>query len=94
MADRGRWVIADCLPLIAAGMKDKQMRDFASRQLASGPKGKASVIGYARRTAPNLAALLNGTAGTWLEMHDENLHAKGLPGMQVVPAALAIAEQR
>lgn len=92
--DRGRWLMADCLPLIAAGMQDDQMRDFAGRQLASDPRGEASVIGYARRTAPNVAALLNGTAGTWLEMHDENLHAKGLPGMQVVPAALAMAEQR
>lgn len=91
--DRGRWVIADCLPLIAAGMQAEDMREFARRQLAADPKGEASVIGYGRTTAPNVAALLNGTAGTWLEMHDENLHAKGLPGMQVVPGALAMAEQ-
>lgn len=92
--DRGRWVIADCLPLIAAGMQDEQMRNFAKRQLASSPKGNASVIGYGRRTAPNVAALLNGTAGTWLEMVEENIHAKGLPAIQVVPAALAMAEQQ
>lgn len=93
VVERARWLIADCLPLIAAGMKNKQMRNFAKRQLASGPRGKASVIGYGKRTSPNVAALLNGTAGTWLEMVEENIHAKGLPAIQVVPAALAIAEQ-
>ncbi len=91
--ERGRWVIADCLLLIAAGMQAAQMRDFARRQLASDPKGEASVIGYGRKTAPNVAVLLNGTAGTWLEMVEENIYAKGLPAIQVVPAALAMAEQ-
>lgn len=93
VVDRARWLIADCLPLIAAGMKNKHMRGFAQRQLAGGPRGKASVIGYGKRTSANVAALLNGTAGTWLEMVEENLHAKGLPAIQVVPAALAMAEQ-
>ncbi len=90
--DRARWLIADCLPLIAAGMQAEPMRDFAKRQLASDPKGEASVIGYGRRTSPNVAALLNGTAGTWLEMVEENIYAKGLPAIQIVPAALAMAE--
>lgn len=93
VVDRARWLIADCLPLIAAGMKNKHMRGFAKRQLAGGPRGKASVIGYGKRTSANVAALLNGTAGTWLEMVEENVHAKGLPAIQVVPAALAMAEQ-
>jgi 2-methylcitrate dehydratase PrpD len=92
--ERGRWIVADCLPLIAAGMQATPMREFARRQLASDPRGEATVIGYGRRTAPNVAALLNGTAGTWLEMVEENIYAKGLPAIQVVPAALAIAEQR
>jgi 2-methylcitrate dehydratase PrpD len=91
--DRGRWLIADCLPLIAAGMQVKEMRELAKRQLAAEPKGEASVIGYGTRTAPNVAALLNGTAGTWLEMVEENIYAKGMPSIQIVPAAIAIAEQ-
>ena len=91
--ERGRWIVADCLPLTAAGMQVGEMREFAKRQLACEPKGEASVIGYERKAEPKVAALLNGTAGTWLEMVEENIYAKGLPAIQVVPAALAIAEQ-
>jgi 2-methylcitrate dehydratase PrpD len=90
--DRARWLIADTLPLIAAGAKIAEMREFAMRQLASNPQGEASVIGFGRKTSPNVAALLNGTAGTWLEMVEQNMHAKGLPASQIIPAALAMAE--
>jgi 2-methylcitrate dehydratase PrpD len=90
--ERARWLVADTLPLIAAGAKVAEMRAFAASQLASNPQGEASVIGFGRKTSPNVAALLNGTAGTWLEMVEQNMHAKGLPASQIVPAALAMAE--
>jgi 2-methylcitrate dehydratase PrpD len=92
VVDRARWLLADTLPLIAAGMKVKEMQSFAARHLESNPAGGASVIGLGRRTSPNVAALLNGTAGTWLEMVEQNTHAKGLPASQLLPAALAMAE--
>ena len=91
--ERARWLFADTLPLIAAGMQHGPMRAFAERQLAGDPKGEASVIGLHRKTTANVAALLNGTAGTFLEMVEENIYAKGLPAVQIVPAALAMAEQ-
>lgn len=94
VTERGCRIVADCLPLTAAGMQIREMREFARRQLACEPKGAASVIGFGVRTEPKIAALLNGTAGTWLEMVEENLYAKGLPAIQVVPAALAIAEEQ
>jgi len=90
--ERARWLIADTLPLIAAGAQIATMREFAVRQLASNPQGEASVIGFGRKTSPNVAALLNGTAGTWLEMVEQNSYAKGLPASQIIPAALAMAE--
>src|SRR4051812_12624702 len=90
--DRARWLLADTLPLIAAGAKVAELRAFAERQLSAKSQGEASVIGLNRRTSPNVAALVNGTAGTWLEMAEQNAHAKGLPASQVIPAALAIAE--
>ena len=92
VTNRARWLLADTLPLIAAGAKVAEMRAFAARQLAANAQGGASVIGFGRRSAPNVAALLNGTAGTWLEMVEQNAHAKGLPASQVIPAALAMAE--
>lgn len=89
---RSRWVIADCLPVIAAGMQAPEMHSFAERHLAHAASGSAWVIGTGRRTAPLDAALLNGTAGTWLELDEGNTYAKGHPGIQLVPAALAVAQ--
>ena len=37
-----------------------------------------------------LASLLNGTAGTMLELDEGNQYARGHPGIHVVPAALAV----
>ena len=66
--ERGRWIIADCIPVVAAGMQEPEMKALAAKHLASAAAGNASVIGAGRRAAPLDAALLNGTAGTWLEL--------------------------
>ncbi|MEO8442991.1 MAG: MmgE/PrpD family protein, partial [Betaproteobacteria bacterium] len=89
---RARWVIADSIPVIAAGMQEPEMKAFVARQLAGAPTGNAWVIGAGKRAGLLDAALLNGTAGTWLELDEGNLFAKGHPGIQVVPAAVALAQ--
>jgi 2-methylcitrate dehydratase PrpD len=88
-----RWIIADCVPVIAAGMQQAEMKAYAGKQLAGAAPGSAWVIGSGRRAAALDAALLNGTAGTWLELDEGNLFAKGHPGIQVVPAAIALAQE-
>ena len=90
---RARWVIADSIPVIAAGMQEPEMKAFVTRQLAGAAAGNAWVIGTGKRAALLDAALLNGTAGTWLELDEGNLFAKGHPGIQVVPAAIALAQE-
>lgn len=92
--DRTRWVIADCLPVIAAGMQTEEMKAFVSRHLAHAAPGNAWVVGARRRAGALDAALLNGTAGTWLELDEGSTRAKGHPGIQIVPAALAVAQER
>jgi 2-methylcitrate dehydratase PrpD len=62
--------------------------------VAGARPGRASVIGAGRRADPATAALLNGTAGTWIDMNEGNLHANGHPGIQVIPLAWALAEER
>lgn len=89
---RARWVIADSIPVIAAGMQEAEMKAFVARQLAEAGAGNAWVIGTGKRTNVLDASLLNGTAGTWLELDEGNLFAKGHPGIQVVPAAVALAQ--
>ena len=88
--ERTRWVVADSLPVIAAGMQQPEMQALLKHGFRS---GKAWVLGARRRADPLDAALLNGTAGTWLELNEGNLIAKGHPGIQVVPAALAHAQE-
>lgn len=91
--DRARWVLADCIPVIAAGLQQPEMKKFVDKRLAHAATGEAWVIGSGRRAGALDAALLNGAAGTWLELDEGNLFAKGHPGIQVVPAAVAIAQE-
>jgi 2-methylcitrate dehydratase PrpD len=88
--ERSRWIVADSLPVIAAGMQQPEMQALLKHPLSS---GKSWVIGTRRRAGALDAALLNGTAGTWLELNEGNLIAKGHPGIQVLPAALALAQE-
>lgn len=88
--ERTRWIVADSLPVIAAGMQQPEMQALLKHHLS---RGKAWVLGTRRRAGCVDAALLNGSAGTWLELNEGNLIAKGHPGIQVVPAAVALAQE-
>jgi 2-methylcitrate dehydratase PrpD len=91
--ERTRWVIADSLPVIAAGMQQPEMQALVKWHLPGAARGTAWVLGTRQRAGAFDAALLNGTAGTWLELNEGNLFAKGHPGIQVVPAAVALAQE-
>jgi 2-methylcitrate dehydratase PrpD len=93
VVDRARWIIADSIPVIAAGMQMPEMKALVATHLKGSTAGSAWVFGAGRRASPIDAALLNGTAGTWLELDEGNLFAKGHPGIQVVPAAAAAAQE-
>jgi 2-methylcitrate dehydratase PrpD len=90
--ERACVVIADSVGVTVHGMQTPEMREFVARHLADAQPGRASVIGAHRRADPASAALLNGTAGTWIDMNEGNLHAVGHPGIQVIPLAWALAE--
>ena len=92
LLERGRWIIADSVGAIAGGMQMPEMKAFVAKHLAGRQPGAASVIGGDALADPRDAALLNGTAGTWQEQDEGNLYAKGHPGIQVVPAVLAVAQ--
>ena len=91
--ERTRWVVADSLPVIAAGMQQPEMQALLKRHIPGAARGTAWILGTRRRAGAFDAALLNGTAGTWLELDEGNLFAKGHPGIQVVPAAIALAQE-
>jgi 2-methylcitrate dehydratase PrpD len=90
-------VIADTVGVCAAGHRFAPVRRLLSGPDPLGPlpfgaSGSATVLSVGTgRAAPELAAFLNATAGSFLEL-DEGMRPTGHPGMQVVPAALAVAE--
>lgn len=88
---RAKEVIADTLGVIGAGSQEEEVKSLA-RQIAHAP-GPATLIGDGRGADPMNAALINGTAGTFLELDEGNQFCRGHAAIHVVPAALAVAEE-
>lgn len=90
---RAALALADCIGAMVGGAAEPDIAALRDQPFLA-PPGPALLIGTGRKTTPAAAALLNGTAGTVLEMDEGNQFAKGHPGMHVVPAALAVAAMR
>jgi len=86
---RTKLILADSIGAIVGGAAEPEVQALAARLAGGGP---ALVIGTTLTAQPAQAALLNGTAGTWLEMDEGNQFCKGHPGMHTIPAAFAFAE--
>jgi 2-methylcitrate dehydratase PrpD len=91
---RAKEVLADTLAVIAAGAQEDEMKRLKDRLIAQGARGSSTMIGTGTRTEPGKAALFNGTAGTFLELDEGNQFGRGHPGIHVIPAALALAEDK
>ena len=87
---RAKEVIADSLAVIAAGAQEQEVCELTARLYKN--SGQSVLLGDGRRTDPMNAALINGTAGTFLELDEGNQFARGHPAIHVVPAVLAQAE--
>ena len=90
--NRSRWVVADSLAVIAAGMQEPEMQHLVRHLATEEGNGPATLIGSPTRLGCSMAAFVNGTAGTFLELDEGNQFARGHPGIHVVPAALARGE--
>ena len=91
---RAKSVLADSISVIAAGAQEKEVKAMTDQIVGPDDPALATIIGGERRTEPAKAALINGTAGTFLELDEGNQFARGHPAIHVVPAALALAESR
>jgi len=92
VVEQAGYVLLDTVGAIAAGSQEPEMAAATSRLAgASGPFG---IIGAGLAAAPQCAALLNGIAGTFLEMDEGNRFARGHPAIHAFPAAWALAEAR
>ena len=79
-------VMLDSLGAIIAGRAEPELA-VASKRLAK--TGKSRKAG-----SPLLRAFADGTAGTMLEIDEGNQYARGHPGIHVVPAIMAAAQNR
>ena len=89
--ERTKLIVADSIGAIVGGAAEPEVRALSARPGMTGG-GPALLIGTGIGAHPAQAALVNGTAGTWLEMDEGNQFCKGHPGMHTFPAAFAIAE--
>ena len=85
------WILADTVAAVVAGSAEPELRALAGKQ---GQAGNATLIGLGRCGSSDAAALVNGSAGTFLEMDEGNRFSRGHPAIHVLPAALALCEER
>ncbi|MDB5963943.1 MAG: 2-methylcitrate dehydratase [Polaromonas sp.] len=90
---RTREILVDSLPVLAWGMRTPELVALSDAQIRSGAPGKSWVIGKGCTTNRFDAAMLNGIAGAWLDYDEGNFLANGHPGMQVIPASLALGQE-
>ena len=91
--EHAKLILTDTLPVIAHGMQEKEMQSLVTRHLAKAAPGHANVIGTGKRAGPLDAAMLNAIAGVWNELDEGHFYTNGHPGIHVVPAALAHAQE-
>lgn len=88
--DRTKLIMSDSIAAIVAGAGEPEVKALVAR-MATASTGSSLIIGAGRHVEPGLAALLNGSAGTFLEQDEGNQFCKGHPGMHTIPAVLACA---
>lgn len=77
-----------------AGTGQPVSRIIRDLVLDEGGRPTASVIGAARKVPPRAAALANGTISHALDYDDTHFAHVGHPSVAILPAALALAEDR
>lgn len=92
--DQVGWILADTVAAVAAGSAEPELRAIAKRQAAGTPQHSAQLIGLGQTSTPEAAAFINGTSGTFLEMDEGNRFSRGHPAVHVIPAALALSQER
>jgi 2-methylcitrate dehydratase PrpD len=90
---RAKEVLADTMAVIAAGSQEDEVKSLIKRLTYPGGPCESTLPGAGIRTEMIKAGLINGTAGTFLELDEGNQFARGHASIHVVPAALAVAER-
>lgn len=87
-------LVADTVAVTALGNTRPELRALVAETAIGAPEGLATVIGSTRGWASGTAAFLNATAVAADQLQDGHRLARGHPASHVVPAVLALAEER
>ncbi|HTW54273.1 MAG TPA: MmgE/PrpD family protein [Stellaceae bacterium] len=94
VCELARQCILDYLGVGLAGADDELARILLDELTEAGGKAQAGVIGHAARLPALSAALVNGATAHALDYDDVNLAMPGHPSVAILPALLALAEER
>lgn len=89
-----RILATDFLGIAVAGSRTPAGRTIHDYAAAAGHPGPAAIAARAERLDAATAALVNGTSGYAIGLTDTHARSITHPGPSVVPAALAVAQQR
>ena len=87
-------VVLDTLGAMLAGSRLPENEKLAHLAANTGGQGPATLLGHTASASAVFAALSNATAGVALEMDEGNRLGGGHAAIHVIPAALAMAEER
>lgn len=89
-----RQCVQDTVAVALAGGEDELVQILRAEIQEAGGAPQASVWGNALRLPEGAAALLNGTMAHALDYDDVNLAMPGHPSVAVLPAVMALGEER
>ncbi len=89
-----RQCILDYTACGIAGASDELVHILLAEMQEQGGKEAASLVGHAGKLPVASAALVNGAAAHTLDFDDVNLAMPGHPSVAILPALLALAEER
>jgi 2-methylcitrate dehydratase PrpD len=92
--EKGKILLLDYLGVAFAGARSGEGKTREIASLFASSDGRASVIGTAQKASASNAALVNGFSGHLLEYDDSSLRPVGHPSATILPALLALAEER
>jgi len=89
---RAKFVLLDTIGVIAAGAQESEVNALVGQ--LDPPQGQVTLLGQSKKVDSLNGALINGMAGTFLELDEGNQFCRGHAAIHVVPALLALAEER
>ncbi len=94
LLERTKQCLLDWFAVTAAGAQEELTEILVREAIEDGAQGSASLVGRKEKVLPSSAALINGSASHALDYDDVNFAMHGHPTVTVVPALLALGEQK